>query len=236
VNKFKVGDRVRTTTDNNDLTNLCGRPKGYEFTINQVFEGKWYRERKGMLNGVQASDLELVEETNPTPKFKVGDKVRVRLDNLVSSNGRFYFQEAPEKYTNYRGILTIKEIIDDSRWQNRCVVGEILEGKYQSNVCLNNDELELVKEDCNGCDIKINEPTNSSINKVGEIMSNLTRFVKNSLLSADEKLLRKMGLKDDCGEYTDEAEVLITLKLIKDNESYLIEVAKGLEAEEKANK
>jgi len=83
---------------------------------------------------------------------------------------------------------------------------------------------------------KINEPTNSSGNKVGKIMSNLSTFVKNSLLSADEKLLRKYGLKDSCGDYTDEAEQLVMQKLIADNNAYLVEVATAKQAEEKASK
>lgn len=67
-------------------------------------------------------------------------------------------------------------------------------------------------------------------------MSKLTNFVKNSLLSADEKLLRKNGLKDSCGDYTEEAQELVIAKLIKDNEAYLIEVATAMEVEEKKNK
>lgn len=67
-------------------------------------------------------------------------------------------------------------------------------------------------------------------------MSKIANFVKNSLLSADEKLLRKYNLKDECGEYTHEAQELVIAKLIKDNEAYLIQVATDLQAEEKASK
>lgn len=65
------------------------------------------------------------------------------------------------------------------------------------------------------------------------IMSKITTFAKNLVLSADEKLLRKYGLHDECGNHTDEAEELVIAKLVKENEAYLIELAKGMELEEK---
>jgi hypothetical protein len=67
-------------------------------------------------------------------------------------------------------------------------------------------------------------------------MSKITTFVKNSLLSADDKLLRKYGLQDECGDYTSEAVDLVKAKLVADNRAYLVETAKALEAEEKASK
>lgn len=67
-------------------------------------------------------------------------------------------------------------------------------------------------------------------------MSKIYNFAKNLTLTADEKLLRKYGLKDECGEYSDEAEELVIAKLIKDNEDYLIKTAQALEDEEKASK
>jgi len=63
-------------------------------------------------------------------------------------------------------------------------------------------------------------------------MNNIVTFAKDLLLSADEKLLRKMGIKDECGEYTSEAEGLVSHKLIKDNEPYLLEIAKAKEVED----
>jgi len=39
---------------------------------------------------------------------------------------------------------------------------------------------------------------------IKKIMTSIKTFVKNLTLSADEKLLRKLGLKNDCGEYTSE--------------------------------
>ena len=64
-------------------------------------------------------------------------------------------------------------------------------------------------------------------------MSKITTFAKNLVLSADEKLLRKFGLKNECGEYTSDARELVIEKLIADNQAYLIDTAKALEVEEK---
>lgn len=64
-----------------------------------------------------------------------------------------------------------------------------------------------------------------------KIMTSVKTFVKNLTLSADEKLLRKFGLKNDCGEYTSEAREAVFAKIVADNEAYLITIAKGLEAE-----
>lgn len=72
----------------------------------------------------------------------------------------------------------------------------------------------------------------NNIPNKNKIMNNIVTFAKDLLLSADEKLLRKMGLKDECGEYTCEAEDLVRHKLIKDNEPYLLEIAKAKELED----
>lgn len=66
-----------------------------------------------------------------------------------------------------------------------------------------------------------------------KFMSNIVKFAKNMVLSADEKLLRKYGLKGECGEYSDEAREIVMDKLIHDNEQVLIDIAKAKEAEDK---
>ena len=74
-------------------------------------------------------------------------------------------------------------------------------------------------------------------NKTNNIMmTNIKNFVKNLTLTSDEKLLRKHGLKNDCGEYTQEAIDVIINKLVKDNEVDLITLAKEIEKEEANNK
>lgn len=67
-------------------------------------------------------------------------------------------------------------------------------------------------------------------------MSKLTRFVKNMVLSADERLLRKVGLKDECGDFTEEAKQIVLNKLTADNSAELISIAKELEKERKTKK
>lgn len=141
-------------------------------------------------------------------KFKVGDRVRVKGNRL---NGN---------PVGFIGNITGFPITDDS-----CEVAKLNYGLYNAI-----DELELVEE-CEPCSSeKCAEPIN---NNKKSIMSKITTFAKNLTLTSDEKLLRKYGLKNECGEYTDEAEQLVISKLVKENEAYLIEIAKGLELEEK---
>ena len=64
------------------------------------------------------------------------------------------------------------------------------------------------------------------------IMTTIKEFAKNLVLSADEKLLRKHGLKDGCGNYTLDARDLSIEKLTSDNEKYLIDIAEQKEKEE----
>ncbi len=67
-------------------------------------------------------------------------------------------------------------------------------------------------------------------------MSNIVTFVKNLTLSKEEKLLREMGLKDSCGDYTSDAREIAINKLLDDSQAHLIDVATQMKAEKKANK
>lgn len=186
-------------------------------------------------------------KVRPEQKFSVGDRVEVfgrRELNFTCKEGIIVSKSGVEDCWNVKAISGKSDTTDDENW--------VYEG-----------DMRLVEEGCNSCEVEDrgtslpkdfgvlrtgligelggyeyynNEPSNSSGNKVGKIMSKLGNFVKNSLLSADEKLLRKNGLKDSCGDYTEEAEELVIAKLIKDNEAYLIEVATAMEVEEKKNK
>lgn len=64
-----------------------------------------------------------------------------------------------------------------------------------------------------------------------KLMDNIIAFAKGLTLSADEKLLRKVGLKNECGDYTPTARELVFAKLCSDNEAYLLDVATKMEAE-----
>lgn len=67
-------------------------------------------------------------------------------------------------------------------------------------------------------------------------MSKIKTFIKNVTLTSDEKLLRKHGLKTECGDYTEEAKEAVINKLVSENEAFLIEIAKGIELEEEKSK
>ncbi len=147
-------------------------------------------------------------------KFKVGD--RVEMVRYVEVNTL----DKPKigtvhTITEDRGGSCFHEI----KWWYR--VGGF------SNIA--ETEYELVEEECTPCGTTL-------INKKQTFMSKATTYIKNLTLSADEKLLRKYGFKDDCGDYTSEGVELVKAKLVKDNEDYLITIAKGLEEEAKENK
>lgn len=65
--KFKVGDRVKIINDDQH-GNFSRQTVGYEFTIKEIFNaflgGIWYREHKGVSDGVREDSLELVLENN----------------------------------------------------------------------------------------------------------------------------------------------------------------------------
>lgn len=200
---------LTTTIDNVDLKESYGAMSagGYGWGIDSLIEGNCVR---------------FIEET-PKPKFKIGDIVRV-LRNEHCGNK-----------VGYVGKITNGTMYSGEKWW-----------MFDTGLYNTESELELVREEecCNSCElnsgdiIKIdNEHGSGSIkNTTEKIMSKVSEFVKNSLLSKEEKLLRKYGLKDSCGDFTGEAERLVISKLVKENEEYLVGVAKDLEAEEKANK
>lgn len=70
------------------------------------------------------------------------------------------------------------------------------------------------------------------------LMSKITTFVKNLTLSPDEKLMRKYGLKDDCGVVTLEGQdaILANFYNSKENQAYLLSIAQGLDAESEKSK
>jgi len=152
-----------------------------------------------------------------TIKFKVGDRVRIKSKSTSSCYSDWL------KNYGKKSEYTIDYISD--------VIG------IGGNHFLEKD-LELVEEDEKFMVIPpdfyadmILPYLTKEINKQ-TIMSKITTFAKNLVLSADEKLLRKYGLHTECGEATEEATDLVIAKLVKENESYLIELATAMQAEE----
>lgn len=67
-------------------------------------------------------------------------------------------------------------------------------------------------------------------------MQSITTFIKNLVLTADEKILREVGLKNECGEYSNTAKEIVLNFLTSQNEAKLVEWATAYKAELKAKK
>lgn len=79
-------------------------------------------------------------------------------------------------------------------------------------------------------------PPYQEFKKQEKIMSKITRFVKNLALSEGDKLLRKYGFQDECGDFTSDAREFALIKLCEDKKAAMVAVAQGLEQEEKDSK
>jgi hypothetical protein len=88
----------------------------------------------------------------------------------------------------------------------------------------------------NGKDIFRLINNNKQTKTNNNIMTNIKQFIKNAQLTAEEKLLRKQGFKNECGDYTQEAIDAVIQKLVKENNTYLVELATAIEKEENKTK
>lgn len=238
MSKFKKGDKVKRISSSH-----CGMKIGDISIVTEITGSGSIKLADFMTSLHDPNMFELVEDT---PKFKVGDRVRSKHPNSVGKKG------------------TIIRVAETKQcWGVRLDCG-LLEGcGHCPEKGLNSFHekfLELIENDCVSCESELirwdvkeywdmqntinqvgayykvfNEANTPSENKGGIIM-NIMNFVKESLLSADEKALRTTGLKDSCGDFTSTANELVIAKLVKENEDYLIEVAnKKIEAD-KASK
>lgn len=249
MSKFKVGDKVkRVSGEFNDSK------QGDIGTVSFVGSDDYINLHEfESLCSSGTYDSRNFELVIPAPKFKVGDKVK--LTKILSSNA---------KYAGYSiGKIFEVEKEDLSSTHNVLVSYD----GYKQN-WLNREELELIQDnqpilfDDNVSISQIQEnmwyrsmwyrsignfakldiepfgvyPINN--NKKTNIMSKITSYVKNLTLSADEKLLRKYGLHDDCGNTTYDGKEAIMENFYnsKENQDYLISIAKGLEEEANKNK
>ena len=78
--------------------------------------------------------------------------------------------------------------------------------------------------------------TYKPIKSLTQKLMNIVQFAKNLTLSADEKLLRKLGLKDENGEYTDDYKNISDRLDRERNEVAIIELAKKMDEENKKEK
>lgn len=101
------------------------------------------------------------------------------------------------------------------------------------------DKNDEIYDHCSGHGIDVKDlvlfENNIKNNQSNNIMSKIVNFVKNSFLSREEKLLRKHGLKTDCGEYTQDAKDVVLSNLCKEKEADLVKIAEGLDEETKDN-
>lgn len=67
-------------------------------------------------------------------------------------------------------------------------------------------------------------------------MDTLINFAKNLVLTSDEKVMRKYGLKNECGDFTELAKQVVINKLCADNVQTLIDLANAKAADDKENK
>lgn len=223
--KFQVGDKVRVkehiVRDSNKINTL---PVGYIGVITRIdtFPNGSYADLGDIWHWAYLDALELVEEENRyEPCEKEGSGIEVNyLSNKFEISQDYIYKEIKNAEVANKTYLTLGKLYGYNVWLSK------KEPEQQIKKFDFSEELLEVKK-YYSCDWVVDyKPKNN-------IMSKITTFAKNLVLSADEKLLRKYGLKDECGEFTDEAEDLVIAKLVKENESYLIELAKGMEEEEK---
>ena len=184
------------------------------------------------------------------PKFKVGDKVRVmrrtykddwyesqisigtiaRLsERCLSWDGLITYwrlENYPSSYYNYVLESDIELVDTTDHYFNDYYFNMVdkINNAYQkmdSNYMFITEEM-ILKDNCE--------------KSPKTIMTTIKEFAKNLVLSTDEKLLRKHGLKNACGDYTIDAKDLVIDKLTSDNVKYLIDIAEQKEKEEEEDK
>jgi len=195
-------------------------------------------------------------------EFKVGDKVKVikgrgKMLEYEGQTGTVVDCQS-NGYTGYLGFEGSSDrifFVNEETYDNIELIKPFAENKPEKRICgvsgcnnnakysgLDDSGGRKYKSRCAGCinrksQVSNNDGSCPSENKpTKNIMNKISTFVKNSLLSADERLMRKHGLKDEYGEYTNDARELIIAKTIQDNEEYFVTISKNFEAEEKKNK
>jgi hypothetical protein len=168
-------------------------------------------------------------------KFKVGDRVRIIKTNLGCDSGKVSIIESIDlnyefPYQTEFGWAMV-ELVEEEK----CEPCGITIDSSNIQTTISDMVSKLFIDDAvykNGLIGELAGYTYEDYKPKQTIMSKITTFAKNLVLSADEKLLRKYGLKDECGEFTDEAESLVMAKLVKENEAYLVELATAMQSEE----
>lgn len=250
--KFKVGDKVKVIKKPSSSTKSIGTI--YVIGEVAVLLSTWYCEFEDDCNGCTADELELVEDK---PKFKVGDKVRLIKEVYHISNGKigniftltnpqndnqltkwWFINDTQGIYESYFELVEQECKPCGTSFRERQIVSDYqVQMEHSTSIAKAWQKVyqDAYLGECSGFPLYVSKNLPINNNKQ-TFMSKATNYIKNLTLSADEKLLRKYGFKDSCGDYTSEAMDLVEAKLVKDNEDYLIEIAKGLELEAKDSK
>ncbi len=266
MSKFKVGDKVRFAYK---WMRNCEIDIGDTGVVVKVEENTYFKsvihvhrkDKKTIgdyvytvsVKGNEYKDyensLELFEE-KPSPKFKVGDRVRV-------------FGKTLNNFTCEIGKITGKRESTEDQWFVEAIEGKI-GNKFDSENYIKESDMELIEEylkltfeptplgssgtitvSTSGTTewffidqtFKEQEYPINTTNKKKTTMNKISTFIKNVTLSADEKLLRKHGLHDSDGNNTDDAKDAIDESIYnsKESQTYLLSIAEGLEKEAKAD-
>ena len=182
-------------------------------TCLEVTEGMYCFKQWYQGNGYKIIPASEYLEKENVGKLKVGDRVRY-MDSLIGIIGCI------EGCTAFMSECHDMETGRDFRYPD----GGCCD-KHKTFMGYTLNELQLVEN-------KTNQPSGEQNKPKGNIMSNIINFAKDLVLSADEKLLRKHGLKDECGNYTEAYNELRRMSANKEFEPKAIEIAKKKEAEE----
>ena len=184
----------------------------------------------GCFSCFNAEDLEeYTENAVNQPKFKIDDKVE-----FVGDGKRIpqYFKESSPANIPVRKLT-----------HGTCSLGEDYARDKAKIVDTHNEYFIVEWQDKDGETMRLGFLPESLIlisspisHNPKNIMSDIISFVKNSLLSADEKLLRKYNLHNECSQPTESYKQLVLDKLYADNLAYVVEMATAMEEEEKAKK
>lgn len=259
MSKFKVGDKVTLTPSGwRKLgSGNCATGKDhFSYMIlshvpsdnNGEFSWKAYNSSDKQFDtccGHGINEDDLVLHKSEKHKFEVGDKVKIiqassidqdfgLVDGMITTiveinpnksalgkNYPYFLKAAPDRCMGEDQFeLHVSEMVSsDNLLQLYGISGSVIDYKIASDFA---DEQAL----------KLTQHPIGFASKESN-MNKITTFIKNALLSKEEKLMRKWGLKTDCGEYTDEARQVVLNKLCAEKESELIKIAEGLEAESK---
>ena len=180
-------------------------------------------------------------------KFKVGDKVKVRED--LEEGDRCGSQGVVGEMLAYNGeILTISNIVNPGEydvkencwtWSDEMLekVEEVVEEAIDHSKVINEAYQQMTRdyhsqpmiaEMLYGMD-----SVPSTFNKLKDKTMEIVKFAKNLTLSSNEKLMRKKGLKDENGIYTDAYTEIVDNLVYSEYEAKVLEIAKKSDEEEK---